>query len=148
LVESIFLARQLSEEKEFLEGKVFSSTCSHDDSLHKCFLHQSWFQKIIYLSSFVHKNIWELIGEILFWRTTVNLSWINFSICICLQVPTKFTIVLPIINKSLIISSLINWLIESFIVGRGTDSSNTEVLDFTTIPYTTLLKCLTVIWTG
>jgi len=35
-----------------------------------------------------------------------------------------------------------NWLIDwQLIVDWGTDSSNTEVLDFTTIPYTIIVSC-------
>jgi len=35
-----------------------------------------------------------------------------------------------------------DWLIDwQLIVGWGTDSSNTEVLDFTTIPYTIIVSC-------
>jgi len=37
-----------------------------------------------------------------------------------------------------IICLLTDW---QFIVGWGTDSSNTEVLDFTTIPYTIIVSC-------
>jgi len=41
----------------------------------------------------------------------------------------------------MILVSILVKEIDSIIVGWGTDSSNTKVLDFTTIPYTIIVSC-------